>query len=61
MLAVWGNRHASHPSRETAVFQSIHPVCQVCKATRVEERTRVKRKLERKGSREEEDGPLTFR
>ncbi|KAI8502527.1 hypothetical protein Bbelb_201150 [Branchiostoma belcheri] len=33
----------------------------VCKATRVEERTRVKRKLERKGSREEEDGPLTFR
>ncbi|KAI8493491.1 hypothetical protein Bbelb_288880 [Branchiostoma belcheri] len=32
----------------------------VCKATRVEERTRVKRKLERKGSREEEDGPLTF-
>ncbi|KAI8509496.1 hypothetical protein Bbelb_133440 [Branchiostoma belcheri] len=38
-----------------------HPVCQVCKATRVEERTRVKRKLERKGSREEEDGPLTFR
>ncbi|KAI8487565.1 hypothetical protein Bbelb_347990 [Branchiostoma belcheri] len=34
---------------------------EVCKATRVEERTRVKRKLERKGSREEEDGPLTFR
>ncbi|CAH1269408.1 Hypp4174 [Branchiostoma lanceolatum] len=34
-------------------FQSVHPVCQVCKATGVEERTRVKRKMKRR--REEVD------
>ncbi|XP_013398525.1 uncharacterized protein LOC106165000 [Lingula anatina] len=41
------------PREKLEQFQSIHPVCQVCKAAGVEERTRVKRKIKRR--REETD------
>ncbi|XP_078606298.1 uncharacterized protein LOC144878991 [Branchiostoma floridae x Branchiostoma japonicum] len=53
MLAVWGGRDTPHSLEKAKQFQTIHPVCQVCKSAGVEERTRGKKKMKR--IREAED------
>eukprot|EP00058_Branchiostoma_floridae_P015356 XP_002600844.1 hypothetical protein BRAFLDRAFT_75864 [Branchiostoma floridae] len=52
-LAVWGGRDTPHSLEKAKQFQTIHPVCQVCKSAGVEERTQGKKKMKRR--REAED------